>query len=88
MAKYRAPLEKIYRYFSVPNPKAGVQTRDGQQMPLWKVRSSACRCVCFRLRAEKPETEAREGKTLPSVLWLFGFLLVLLFNDETIFTLT
>ena len=41
MAKYRAPLEKIYRYFSVPNPKAGVQTRDGQQMPLWKVRSAS-----------------------------------------------
>lgn len=41
MLQYRAPLEKVYRYFSVPNPKAGVQTRDGKTMPLWKVRSAS-----------------------------------------------
>jgi hypothetical protein len=41
MDQYKAPLEKIYRYFSVPNPKAGVQTRDGKTLPLWKVRSAS-----------------------------------------------
>lgn len=41
MERYKAPLEKVYRYFSVPNPKAGVQGRNGKALPLWKVRTAS-----------------------------------------------
>ena len=39
-ARHRAPLERLYRYFSVPNPKAPVTVigEETAQFPLWKVR--------------------------------------------------
>lgn len=36
---FRSPLEKIFRYFSVPNPNTVVSTADSGVQQFWKVRS-------------------------------------------------